>query len=76
MNSRERMDVLKERLVNTAQFDDLLDAINSCIDTTAEEIQEEMGIHEGYSYIALREIFGLTDRYTAEEIDNEVNEEE
>lgn len=72
MDSRQRMDVIKERLANTKGFNNLLDAVYECINNQADTIAEDTGYEREMVYIALQEMVGVADEYSADEIDAEV----
>ena len=72
MDSRQRMDVIKDRLANTKGFEKLLDAVYECIGNSADAISEDTGYERAIVYIALQEMVGVVDEYSAEEIDTEV----
>lgn len=72
MDSRQRMDVIKERLANTRGFNNLLDAVYECINNQADAIAEDTGYEREMVYIALQEMIGTVDEYSADEIDAEI----
>lgn len=74
MDSRARMDSLQAQIHNTRGFEKLWDAIHDCIDSYAGEVSADTGYSHAFVSIALQELIGTVDRYTAEEIDTEVED--
>lgn len=72
MDSRQRMDVIKERLANTRGFSKLMDAVYECISNQADAIAEDTGYEREMVHIALQEMVGIVEEYSADEIDAEV----
>jgi hypothetical protein len=73
-DSRARMDRLQAEIHDTRGFERLWDAIYSCIDSYADEVSADTGLPHTFVHIALQELVGTVDRYTAEEIDIEVED--
>lgn len=73
-DSRTKMDRLQAEVQGTVGFDRLWDAIYSCIDSYADEVSADTGLPHTFVHIALQELVGTVDRYTAEEIDTEVED--
>lgn len=69
LDSRKRLDIMKERFVNSGLYEDLLDAVMSVIGTSTESFVEEYGYNATETEIALQEMIGISDEYTADEID-------
>lgn len=72
MNSREKMDKLKDNISKSGLYEDFTDAIYECIGNAADYISDEYGYDYDWVYIALQEMIGVVEKYTAEEIDNEI----
>lgn len=72
MDSRERMNELQASIQNTKGFERLLDAIYECIGNYAYEIADDTSYSHTFVHIALQELVGVTDPYTAEEIDTAI----
>ena len=75
LDSRKRLDAMKERFVNSGLYEDLLDAAMSVIATSAESFVEEYGDNATETGIALQEMIGIVDEYTTDEIDALVADE-
>ena len=75
LDSRKRLDAMKERFVNSGLYEDLLDAVMSVIATSAESFVEEYRYNATETEIALQEMIGIVDEYTTDEIDALVADE-
>lgn len=54
LDSRKRLDAMKERFVNSGLYEDLLDAVMSVIATSAESFVEKYGYNATETKIALQ----------------------
>ena len=72
INSRKRMDIIKDYIVDIEEYDDILDEVMTLLSNRAEIISDISGHDKGMIFIALQEMVGLVEEHTAEEIDNEL----
>lgn len=73
MDSRKRMDIIKDYIMDIEEYDDVLNEVMTLLDSKAEIISNVSGYDRGMVFIALQEMIGLVEEYTAEEIDHELS---
>ena len=70
---RDVLDELRDCIVDMGEYEDLLDAIASVINTTAETIAENRDLDYNMVLLVLNEMF-IADRYSEEEIISELSD--
>lgn len=73
IDSRKRMDIIKDYIMDIEEYDDVLNEVMTLLDNKAEIISDVSGYDKGMVFIALQEMVGLVEEYTAEEIDHELS---
>ena len=73
IDSRKRMDIIKDYIMDIEEYDDVLNEVMTLLDNKAEVISDVSGYDRGMVFIALQEMIGLVEEYTAEEIDHELS---
>lgn len=64
---RDMLDRLRDQVLDMGEYEDMLDAIASVINTTAETIAENRDLDYNMVLMVLNEMF-IADRYSEEEI--------
>ena len=72
IDSRKRMDIIKDYIMDIEEYDDVLNEVMTLLNNKAEIISDVSGYDRGMVFIALQEMVGLVEEYTAEEIDHEL----
>lgn len=72
IDSRKRMDIIKDYIMDIEEYDDVLNEVMTLLNNKAEIISDVSGYDKGMVFIALQEMVGLVEEYTAEEIDHEL----
>ena len=73
IDSRKRMDIIKDYIMGIEEYEDVLDEVMALLNSKAEIISDVSGNDKGMVFIALQEMIGLVEEYTAEEIDHELS---
>lgn len=73
IDSRKRMDIIKNYIMDIEEYDDVLDEVMTLLNNKAEIISDVSGYDKGMVFIALQEMVGLVEEYTADEIDHELS---
>lgn len=73
IDSRKRMDIIKDYIMDIEEYDDVLNEVMTLLNNKAEIISDVSGYDKGMVFIALQEMAGLVEEYTAEEIDHELS---
>src|SRR5699024_1096156 len=73
IDSRRRMDIIKDYIADIDEYEDILDKIMALLNSKAEIISDVSGYDRGMVFIALQEMIGIVEEYTADEIDNELS---
>lgn len=73
IDSRKRMDIIKDYIMDIEEYDDVLNEVMTLLNNKAEIISDVSGYDKGMVFIALQEMVGLVEEYTAEEIDHELS---
>lgn len=73
IDSRKRMDIIKDYIMDIEEYDDVLNEVMTLLNNKAEIISDVSGYDRGMVFIALQEMVGLVEEYTAEEIDHELS---
>ena len=73
IDSRKRMDIIKDYIMDIEEYDDVLNEVMTLLNSKAEVISAVSGYDKGMVFIALQEMVGLVEEYTAEEIDHELS---
>ena len=73
IDSRKRMDSSKDYIMDVEEYDDILNEVMTLLNSKAEIISDVSGYGRGMVFIALQEMVGLVEEYTAEEIDHELS---
>ena len=73
IDSRKRMDIIKDYIMDIEEYDDVLNEVMTLLNNKAEIISDVSGYDRGMVFIALQEMVGLAEEYTAEEIDHELS---
>ena len=73
IDSRKRMDIIKDYIMDIEDYDDVLAEVVALLHSKAEIISDVSGYDRGMVFIALQEMVGLVEEYTAEEIDHELS---
>ena len=73
IDSRKRMDIIKAYIMDIEEYDDVLNEVMTLLNNKAEIISDVSGYDKGMVFIALQEMVGLVEEYTAEEIDHELS---
>lgn len=73
IDSRKRMDIIKDYIMDIEEYDDVLNEVMTLLNNKAEIISDVSGYDRGMVFIALQEMIGLVEEYTAEEIDHELS---
>ena len=73
IDSRKRMDIIKDYIMDIEEYDDVLNEVMTLLNNKAEIISDVSGYDRGMVFIALQEMAGLVEEYTAEEIDHELS---
>lgn len=73
IDSRKRMDIIKDYIMDIEEYDDVLNEVMTLLNNKAETISDVSGYDKGMVFIALQEMVGLVEEYTAEEIDHELS---
>ena len=73
IDSRKRMDIIKDYIMDIEEYDDVLNEVMTLLNNKAEIISDVSGYDRGMVFIALQEMVGLVEEYTADEIDHELS---
>lgn len=73
IDSRKRMDIIKDYIMDIEEYDNVLNEVMTLLNNKAEIISDVSGYDKGMVFIALQEMVGLVEEYTAEEIDHELS---
>lgn len=73
IDSRRRMDIIKDYIADINEYEDIFDKIMVLLNSKAEIISDVSGYDRGMVFIALQEMIGIIEEYTADEIDNELS---
>ena len=73
IDSRRRMDIIKDYIADIDEYEDVLDEVMTLLNSKAEIISDVSGYDRGMVFIALQEMIGIVEEYTADEIDNELS---
>ena len=73
IDSRKRMNIIKDYIMDIEEYDDVLNEVMTLLNNKAEIISDVSGYDKGMVFIALQEMVGLVEEYTAEEIDHELS---
>lgn len=73
IDSRKRMDIIKDYIMDIEEYDDVLDEVMTLLNNKADVISDVSGYDKGMVFIALQEMIGLVEEYTADEIDHELS---
>lgn len=73
IDSRRRMDIIKDYIADINEYEDIFDKIMALLNSKAEIISDVSGYDRGMVFIALQEMIGIIEEYTADEIDNELS---
>ena len=73
IDSRKRMDIIKDYIMDIEEYDDVQNEVMTLLNNKAEIISDVSGYDKGMVFIALQEMVGLVEEYTAEEIDHELS---
>ena len=65
------MDIIKDYIADIDEYEDVLDEVMALLNSKAEIISDVSGYDRGMVFIALQEMIGIVEEYTADEIDNE-----
>lgn len=68
------MDIIKDYIADIDEYDDVLDEVMALLNSKAEIISDVSGYDRGMVFIALQEMIGIVEEYTADEIDNELSD--
>ena len=67
------MDIIKDYIADIDEYEDVLDEVMALLNSKAEIISDVSGYDRGMVFIALQEMIGIVEEYTADEIDNELS---
>lgn len=67
------MDIIKDYIADINEYEDIFDKIMALLNSKAEIISDVSGYDRGMVFIALQEMIGIIEEYTADEIDNELS---
>lgn len=73
IDSRKRMDIIKDYIMDIEEYDDVLNEVMTLLNNKADVISDVSGYDKGMVFIALQEMVGLVEEYTADEIDHELS---
>ena len=73
IDSRRRIDIIKDYIADIDEYEDVLDEVMALLNSKAEIISDVSGYGIGMVFIALQEMIGIVEEYTADEIDNELS---
>lgn len=68
------MDIIKDYIVDIDEYEDILDEVIALLNSKAEIISDVSGYDRGMVFIALQEMIGIVEEYTADEIDREISD--
>lgn len=71
-DNRKKIDNIKDYILDIKEYDDILDDVIALLSSRAEIISDISGYDKGMIFIALQEMVGLVEEYTAEDINNEL----
>lgn len=69
------MDIIKDYIADIDEYDDVLDEVMALLNSKAEIISDVSGYDRGMVFIALQEMIGIVEEYTADAIDNELSDD-
>ena len=67
------MDIIKDYIADIDEYDDVLDEVMALLNSKAEIISDVSWYNRGMVFIALQEMIGIVEEYTADEIDNKLS---